>query len=236
MKNEPKPKPYKFQKPGLLRADSLVQLIQWAGGVLGYSTSFINADRDETLHDGSRVIDFLPTGPPGPNGTDYPGLPGPDGPPGAEGPQGPPQTLPGPDGPTGFPGGKGPNGIAGAPGDPGDKFAIIEAGESFIGMSALEAPRPYFIERIAIAKGKTSAAINPVFLGTIEPGSLRVMAFSIPGVGVTIDGDKVKTHGRHGGGVATVIGIRGHFDGWHFRNFTEAQKAKNDAFYSSAYQ
>ena len=118
MKNEPKPKPYKFQKPGLLRADSLVQLIQWAGGVLGYDTSYHNAKDSETIYDGSKVLDFRPKGTRGPPGTDQPGPPGPDGPPGPYGPDGPPNLVPGPTGPTGPPGPPGGPGPGGLPGDP----------------------------------------------------------------------------------------------------------------------
>lgn len=236
MKNEPKPKPYKFQKPGLLRADSLVKLIQWAGGVLGYDTSYHNARQDETIYDGSKIVDFRPKGTQGPPGTDQPGPPGDEGPVGPYGLDGPPNLTPGPPGPTGPDGPPGDPGPAGLPGAPGDKFAIVSAGESFVGMSALEAPRPYFIERIEIPAGKSSAEISQLFLGTIEPGSLRVMAFSIPGIGVTVEGGKVKTHGKHSGGIATVIGVRRHFKGWHFRDYSESQRQRNNEFYASAYQ
>lgn len=236
MKKEPDFKPFKLPKPGLLRAEKMAEMVQYMGVLLGYKTQFVNADKDETLFDGSRQIDPLATGPSGPPGTDYPGLPGPPGPPGPDGPDGPTQTLPGPPGPMGPAGEPGPPGPMGLTGEPGDKFAIVEAGDSFVGMAALEAPRPYFIEFIKVPANCSKVEVPALFLGTIEPGSLRVMSFSIPGVGLRVKGSTVGISGKHGGGTVSVIGIRRHLAWWHFKDFTALQKENNRKFYASAHR
>jgi hypothetical protein len=226
---------YKFPKPGLLRAESLVGMIQWVGGVIGYDTSYHNANKDESIYDGSRVVDFRNRGATGPPGTDQPGPPGPDGSPGPYGPDGPPNLVPGPPGPpgpTGLPGSPGPGGL---PGEPGDKFAIVEAGGMFVGMAALEAPRPYFVERLTFKANENAVTIPALFLGTVELSSLRVMACNVPAVGVRIDGLSVAISGKHSGGIVTVIGIRRGFDGWHFKDYSANQKRNNDWFYNSAH-
>jgi hypothetical protein len=226
---------YKFPKPGLLHAEALARMIQWVGGVLGYDTTYYNAKQDDTIYDGSKLVDFRNLGAPGPPGTDQPGPPGPPGDPGPYGPDGPDNLIPGPPGPTGPTGGPGPPGPGGAPGEPGDKFAIVEAGGMFVGMAALEAPRPYFIERLTFKANESAVTIPALFLGTIEPASLRVMACNVPAVGVRIDGISVAISGKHSGGIVTVIGIRRGFDGWHFKDYTIDQKRNNDQFYNSAH-
>ena len=236
MKSEPNFKPFKLPKPGLLRAEKLAEMVQYVGVLLGYKTQFVNSDKDETLFDGSRAIDPLATGAQGPPGTDYPGLPGPAGPPGPYGPDGPAQTLPGPPGPTGPPGAPGPPGPDGPTGEPGDKFAIVAAGESFVGMAALEAPRPYFIESIKVPANCSKVEVPALFLGTIEPNSLRVMSFSVPGIGARVKGSTVEIIGKHSGGIVSVIGIRRHLAWWHFKDFTANQMENNRQFYASAHR
>jgi hypothetical protein len=105
----------------------------------------------------------------------------------------------------------------------------------FVGMAALEAPRPYFIERLTFKANESAVTIPALFLGTIEPASLRVMACNVPAVGVRIDGISVAISGKHSGGIVTVIGIRRGFDGWHFKDYTIDQKRNNDQFYNSAH-
>ena len=137
-------------------------------------------------------------------------------------------------GPTGYPG---PDGFQGERGDPGDKFAIVDmpSGE-FIGMAALEAPRPYFIHRLTFNAKQKSATIPKLFLGTVDHKSLRVSACSLQGVGASISGNRVKIDNPKGNPcVVTIIGIRRGLKGWHYRNFTEAQRLKNNRFYSKAY-
>lgn len=173
-----------------------------------------------------------PPGPPGPKGTT--GAAGPTGDPGDPGATGDPGTdnfAPGPLGPQGI------KGTPGAPGPPGDKFAIVDlpSGEC-VGMAALEAPRPYFIHSLTFNAKQKSAVIPRLFLGTIERKSLRVSACSVQGVGASISGNRVKIENpgsKHC--VVTIIGIRRGLKGWHYRNFTEAQRLTNNRFYSKAY-
>jgi len=192
--------------------------------------------------------DFGPDGPdnttPGPKGPKgLIGLPGDNmpGPRGPTGPTGPANLMPGPDGDPGEPGPPGPAGPQGDPGEPGDKFAIVEAGSRFVGMAALEAPRPYFIHRLTFdLTGGRFVLIPQIYLDSIEPQSLRVMACSVPGLGLRIVGDTVEVSPSPSLKVSpsqslTLIGIRRGFSDWYFRDFTEKQRQTNNAFYSSAH-
>jgi len=189
-------------------------------------------------------------GPPGPDNT-TPGPPGPlgpTGPAGAAGPAGPigdtgdigdmgapgDPGAPGEMGPTGYPG---PTGYQGARGPTGNKFAIVSMPDgSHRGMSALEAPRPYFIHRLTFKVKQKSAVIPRIFLGTVERKSLRVAACSVQGVGARIAGDRVQIDSPKGAAcVVTIIGIRRGLARWHYRDFSERQRLTNNQFYSAAY-
>jgi len=180
-----------------------------------------------------------PTGP-GPIGPLTPGPlgePGPAGPTGPAGSTGPANTTPGPMGPSGPLGPQGPDGPTGPPGPPGDKFAIVESLGAFVGMAATEAPRPYFIHRLTFNGKKKSIVIPNVFLGTVGADSVRVMSCSILGVGARVVGNKVliDTENRDRG-IVTVAGIRRGFSKWEYRDYTEAQRLTNNAFYAEAYK
>lgn len=194
--------------------------------------------------------DYGPDGPdapnPGPPGPKVPGPPGSNlpGPPGPEGPGGEPNPDPGPPGAPGNPGAPGLPGDPGPPGEPGppgDKFAIVAAGGKFVGMAALEAPRPYFIHHLSTqangAETEMILPIDPQFSRVTQPGSLRLMSCNVPGLGLRLRGaDQVQILGTPPAGplIIGVIGIRLGFADWYFRDFTEAQRRKNNHFYESA--
>jgi hypothetical protein len=103
-------------------------------------------------------------------------------------------------------------------------------------MAALEGPRPYFIERLTFDATQKTIAIPRLFLGAIEPDSLRVMSCSIQGAGAAIVGGKVKIEAPKGeAGTVTVIGIRRGLNDWHYRDYTDAQRLTNNRFYSLAH-
>lgn len=175
-------------------------------------------------------------GPPGPMPTGPDGIPGIPGTPGPVGPPGPDGGPQGPPGEPGDPGEQGPDGPVGPPGDPGDKYAIVTVSEGrHVGMIATESPRPYFVERLTFSAGTRRILIPALFRGTIEPDSLRVMALSTPGCGAFIDGNYVVIGAQESGGVVTIAGVRRGFGNWFYRDYTEDQKRKNEAFYSSAH-
>ena len=106
----------------------------------------------------------------------------------------------------------------------------------YVGMAALEAPRPYFIERLTFDGTKKSIAIPRLFIGAIEPDTLRVMSCSIQGAGASIAGGKVKVDAPEGSaGIVAVVGIRRGLQDWHYRDFTDAQRVNNNHFYSLAH-
>lgn len=183
---------------------------------------------------------------PGPPGTD-PGDPGPDGT--EEGPKGPDgdpgDNQPGPLGVPGPKGSKGPHGfyIPGEPGDPGepgvpgDKFAIVTLPDGRnVGYHATEAGRPWFLDEITFVL-ESSKPICPVFLGTIEPDSVRVIQVSRQGIGAKIERGRIILEGAMTSSpiVVTIAGIRRGFSGWHFKQFSDAQRERNERFYTSAY-
>lgn len=237
------PPRYRLPKPGLLKASALAELIQWVGTQLGYQVDYKNSQKREQP-DGSTLVDTGGGGPPGPAGADAPGPPGGPGPDGDFGPDGPENMMPGPAGPPGPPGPMGPPGGMGPPGEPGDKFAIVPAGSRFVGMAALEAPRPYFIHRLTFDLTSYRFVLIPqIYLDTIEPGSLRIMSCSQPGLGLRIVGDTIEVSPPQSLQVSKsqsltvcLIGLRCGFSDWYFRDFTEGQRQKNAAFYDSAHR
>ena len=176
-------------------------------------------------------------GPPGPPGEDAPGNAGPPGPPGPEGPHG--FYVPGEPGPAGEPG------PGGEPGLPGDKFAVVTLPDGrHIGFSAVESSRPWFMDEItfvspSLPDTKVILPVDPVFLGTIESGSLRAVQVSTPGLGIQIVANEVHVQtGSLPPGlpvVITIAGIRRGFASWHYKPFTRGQMQRNRAFYRSAY-
>ena len=195
-----------------------------------------------------------PPGPPGPPGDDKPGPAGPPGPqgepnnePGPPGDPGPPGPAgnPGPPGPQGPKGPQGPHGfyIPGPPGDPGepgvpgDKFAIVTLPDGRnVGFHATEGGRPWFFDEITFVS-ETRMPVCQTFFGAIEPGSLRVIQVSQPGVGARIEGGQVviERGSLSSPIVVTISGVRRGFSGWHFKPFSTAQRQRNEAFYNSAY-
>jgi len=176
-------------------------------------------------------------GPPGPYTPGPQGLPGPDGPPGPAGPAGPDGGPQGPTGAPGAPGPPGPPGIIGADGPPGDKFAIVTVAQDYhVGMAALEAPRPYFIQRLTFNAARQTLRIPRLFLGTICRDSLRMMSCSAHGAGVRIVGDSVIVETQlEAQGTVTVCGIRKGCGHWLYQDFTESQRLTNNRFYSQAH-
>lgn len=174
-----------------------------------------------------------PIGPLTPGPVGVPGLPGPAGSPG---PAGTPSGTMGGAGPPGPPGPVGADGPPGSPGPPGDKFSIVNVARGInVGMSALEAPRPYFIQRLTFRTAKAGIAIPSLYLDTVEASSLRVMSCSVHGAGVKIEGAAVFIDSPTAGGVVTIAGIRKGQGAWHYRDYTEAQRLTNNQFYARAY-
>lgn len=82
--------------------------------------------------------------------------------------------------------------------------------------------------------------ICPIFLGCIEPQSLRVIQLSGQGIGASISADRrfvrlIRRRGAVADGVVTIAGVRVGFADWHFKPFTQAQMERNRRFYRSAY-
>ena len=175
-------------------------------------------------------------GPIGPLTPGPPGIPGTAGPAGAPGPAGSDSGTPGATGQPGPPGPRGEDGPVGGPGPPGDKFSIVNVARGInVGMCALEAPRPYFIQRLTYRAAKTALTIPSIYLDTVERSSLRVMSCSVHGAGVKIEGATVEIDSPSAGGVVTIAGIRKGQGAWHYRDYTEAQRLTNNEFYARAY-
>lgn len=164
-----------------------------------------------------------------------PGTPGPAGLPGDPGLQGTPATVPGS---PGAPGGSGPEG---APGDDGDftKTAILNTPLGIFGMAAIEMPEARFREqmKLVIKVPSLIRGIDPRFLGSVEPDSLRIVSIiSTSPVKVQIKGTRLHCKASCPA-VATVVlsGIRRGFADQRFPRFTAHQMQQNADFYRRAH-
>lgn len=186
-----------------------------------------------------------PDGPDGSDGSATPGVPGgsPPGPLGNPGPAGNPGTVTGPPGAPGIP-------LLGPPGDPGfpgDKFAIVPTCGQIVGWAAMEAPSPWFEDlyqwQMLTGGFGVDVPLDPLFLGTIEPGTLRVVALvgeTLLPLGASIEGNDIRIRAAESTaadmrGTVVVAGIRKGFSDWRFKPFTARQQRRNQEFYQRAY-
>lgn len=191
-------------------------------------------------------------GPPGPKGP--PGPPGDPGPDGEKGLPGPPATEPGPPGAEGPPGPDGPIGAhaygdKGPPGEmgaPGSKQAIVRSGERIVGLHVLEAPEMRFMEIMpfTLDRAEASLPIDPRFLAVIEPGSIQVIGLVCEkplDVSAKVGQDHIRITSPMRAaypisGTVTLSAIAKGRANSRLPQFTREQKARNDAFWLSAFK
>lgn len=191
-------------------------------------------------------------GPPGPKGP--PGPPGDRGPDGDKGLPGDPATTPGPpgpDGPTGPQGpigahAYGPKGDPGPPGAPGFKLAIVQSGERIVGLHVLEAPEMRFFEiaDFTLRNGQAVVPIDLRYLAVVEPHTIKVIGL-VCEKPLDLSAKVYQNHIRITSsmslaepitGTVTLSAIAKGHESSRFPEFTAEQKARNDAFWASAFQ
>ncbi len=111
-----------------------------------------------------------------------------------------------------------------------------------VGFAALEASRPWFLDELDVHVSGREQRVDlcPRWLGTVEPGSVRVIQTSeLLGAVVHVDHIWISLAKDFPKGrliTVTVAGVRRGFLGWHFKRFTARQAASNAAFYRQAYR
>lgn len=216
---------YRLRKTkGVATVRDVADWLSWLGSKLqnSFKVEIEGAKRSSAQADGTTYFKLNLIGPPGPPGAPVTGPPGPAGEPGPPGPLGM-SGPPGPDGPPGPLGPPGPPGEPGPPGDDGDpsKTAIIANHLGIYGFAAVEAGDALFRDhlpwsKVKGAKGQEVIALDPVWLETIEPGTVKVES-------VVLDQS------------VTVSGIRLGFLSSSWPRFSREQMIANHAFYSAAH-
>lgn len=143
-------------------------------------------------------------------------------------------------GPRGLPGPKGEKGEKGDKGDPGDKYAIVTTSEGPRGLYCPELPECWFLDIMQLTAhgGDIDVMIDPLFLETIEPGSLRIISASTDTGAVAYQLSMSRLHlytqGQRGRVVVLLGGIRLGRDGKRFPEFSLSQQTANVRFWESA--
>ena len=134
----------------------------------------------------------------------------------------------------------------GGDGPPGPKLAIVPSCGAIVGLHVVEMPEMRFIEILdwSIAPLRLTARLQipPRFLHAVRDGSTVAIGCTpetARNVSVIVDRGWIEIKAKRGirrlRGTVTISALPNHVENKRFQRFSDEQRARNDAFWRSAF-